>query len=375
MTNDTHYMQIALRLARRGLGRSWPNPAVGCVIVQNAGGAPRILGRGWTQPGGRPHAETVALSQARERYGAAELTGATAYVSLEPCNHVGETPPCSEALIEAGIGRVVVGCADPDPRVSGTGIERLRAAGIDVTENMLQADAAELNAGFIQRVKSGRPLVTLKTAMTADGRIATRSGASQWITGSAARERVHLMRTQHDAILVGIDTVIHDDPQLTCRLPGLGDRSPVRIVFDSNLRISMAARLVKSAREVPTWIVTRDDRDEESASNLQQAGVEVVRVAADEADHVDAGLALAELGNRGITRVMVEGGAILNGALLRAGLVDRIACFRAPSLIGGDGKPAFGDLGVEKIEDMPAFAPMAREIIGDETLDIYRRLP
>lgn len=375
MTNDTHYMQIALRLARRGLGRSWPNPAVGCVIVQNVVGAPLVLGRGWTQPGGRPHAETVALSQARERYGAAELAGATAYVSLEPCNHQGKTPPCSEALIEAGIGRVVVGCADPDPRVSGSGIGRLRSAGIDVTENMLQAQAEELNAGFFQRVITGRPLVTLKTAMTADGRIATRSGASQWITGSAARERVHLMRAQHDAILVGIDTVIHDDPQLTCRLAGLEDRSPVRVVFDSHLRISVEAQLVQSAGNVPTWIVTREDSDEEAASKLRQAGAEVVRVAADEAGHVDAGLALAELGHLGITRIMVEGGAILNGTLLRACLADRIACFRAPSLIGGDGKPAFGDLGVEKIEDMPAFAPMAREIIGDETLDIYRRLP
>lgn len=375
MTNDTHYMQIALRLARRGLGRSWPNPAVGCVIVQNAGGAPRILGRGWTQPGGRPHAETVALSQARERYGDAALVGTTAYVSLEPCNHQGQTPPCTDALIEAGIGRAVVGCSDPDPRVSGGGIEQLRSSSIDVTENILQAEAEELNAGFIQRETTGRPLVTLKTAMTADGRIATRSGASQWITGSAARARVHLMRAQYDAILVGIDTVIHDDPQLTCRLAGLEDRSPVRIVFDSNLRISMDAQLVQSARDVPTWIVTRDDSDEKSASKLQQAGAELVRVAADAAGHVDAGLALAELGARGITRVMVEGGAILNGTLLRARLADRIACFRAPSLIGGDGKPAFGDLGVEKIEDMPVFAPMAREIIGDETLDIYRRLP
>jgi diaminohydroxyphosphoribosylaminopyrimidine deaminase/5-amino-6-(5-phosphoribosylamino)uracil reductase len=375
MTNDTHYMQIALRLARRGLGRSWPNPAVGCVIVQNADGASRILGRGWTQPGGRPHAETVALSQARERYGGAELAGATAYVSFEPCSHHGETPPCADALIEARIGRVVVGCADPDDRVSGGGIEQLKTAGIEVAENILQGDAEELNAGFIQRETTGRPLVTLKTAMTADGRIATRSGASQWITGSAARQRVHLMRAQHDAILVGIDTVVHDDPQLTCRLAGLEDRSPVRIVFDSNLRISMDAQLVQGARDVPTWIVTRDHSDEMGASRLQQAGVEVVRVAADEAGHVEAGLALAELGNRGITRVMVEGGAILNGALLRARLADRIACFRAPSLIGGDGKPAFGDLGVEKIEDMPAFAPMTREIIGDETLDIYRRLP
>ncbi|NKB50070.1 MAG: bifunctional diaminohydroxyphosphoribosylaminopyrimidine deaminase/5-amino-6-(5-phosphoribosylamino)uracil reductase RibD [Alphaproteobacteria bacterium] len=375
MTNDTHYMQIALRLARRGLGRSWPNPAVGCVIIKAGGGAARILGRGWTQPGGRPHAETVAIDQARDRYGDGELAGATAYVSLEPCSHQGQTPPCAEALINVGIGRVVIGCLDPDPRVSGSGIEKLKAAGVEVATDVLQAEATELNAGFIQRVTMGRPLVTLKTAMTADGRIATRTGASQWITGSAARERVHLMRAQHDAILVGIDTALHDDPQLTCRLPGLEDRSPVRVILDSHLRLGTDSQLAGSARTVPTWVVTSADSDAKKGAKLEEAGVDVVRVSADNAGHVDAALALAELGSRGITRVMVEGGAVLSASLLRAGLVDRIACFRASSLIGGDGKPAFGDLGVEKIEDMPAFAPMAREIIGDETLDIYRRLP
>jgi diaminohydroxyphosphoribosylaminopyrimidine deaminase/5-amino-6-(5-phosphoribosylamino)uracil reductase len=375
MTNDTHYMQVALRLARRGLGQTWPNPAVGCVIVRADGDTPRVIGRGWTQPGGRPHAETVALAQARQCYGAGNIAGATAYVSLEPCSHHGQTPPCADALIEAQIGRVVIGCTDPDGRISGDGIERLRSAGIDVTTDVLQAEAEELNAGFIQRETAGRPLVTLKTATTADGRIATRSGASQWITGPAARERVHLMRAQHDAILVGIDTVIHDDPELTCRLAGLEDRSPVRIVFDSNLRISDEVQLIQTARVVPTWIVTREDADTSRAVQIKNAGAEVLPVAADNSNHIDAGRALAELAKRGITRVMVEGGAVLSAALLRARLIDRIAWFRAPSLIGGDGKPAFGDLGVEIIEDMPEFALLTREIIGDDTLDIYRRLP
>ena len=375
MTIDTHYMQVALRLARRGLGRTWPNPAVGCVIVKADGDATYVIGRGWTQPGGRPHAETVALDQARERYGAANLAGATAYVSLEPCSHHGQTPPCADALIDAQIGRVVTGCMDPDGRISGGGIERLRSAGIDVTTDVLQAEAEELNAGFIQRESSGRPLVTLKTATTGDGRIATRSGASQWITGPAARDRVHLMRAQHDAILVGIDTVLHDDPVLTCRLAALEDRSPVRVILDSSLRITDDAQLVHTARDVPTWIVTRNDSDRARAARLQDAGAEVLNVAADDTGHVDAGLALTELGKRGITRVMVEGGAVLSAALLRAGLIDRIAWFRAPRLIGGDGKPAFGDLGVETIEDMPAFERMAREIIGGDTLDIYRLLP
>ena len=371
MMDDAHYMQIALRLAHRGAGRSWPNPAVGCVIVQ----AGLILGRGWTQPGGRPHGETMALNQARQRYGDAGLAGATTYVSLEPCSHHGKTPPCADALIEARIGRVVVACQDPDPRVSGKGIERLRSAGLDVAVNILQADAEELNAGFIQREVMGRPLVTLKTATTADGRIATRTGASQWITGPAARERVHLMRAQHDAIMVGIDTVIHDDPQLSCRLPGLEDRSPVRIVLDSKLRIAISSQLVLTAKTVPTWVVTREDSDADAMARLRGAGVEVLKVASDAAGHVDAGLVLTELARRGLTRIIVEGGGILNASLLRSGLVDRIAWFRAPNLIGGDGRPAFGELGVENIEDMPTFEPLAHEIIGHETLDIYRRLP
>jgi diaminohydroxyphosphoribosylaminopyrimidine deaminase/5-amino-6-(5-phosphoribosylamino)uracil reductase len=375
MTIDTHYMQVALRLARRGLGRTWPNPAVGCVIVQANGDAPRIIGRGWTQPGGRPHAETVALGQAGERYGAARLVDATAYVSLEPCSHHGQTPPCADALIDAQIGRVVVACTDPDGRISGGGIGRLRSAGIDVTTDVLKAEAEELNAGFIQRETAGRPLVTLKTATTADGRIATRSGASQWITGPAARERVHLMRAQHDAIMVGIDTVVHDDPELTCRLAGLEERSPIRVVFDSSLRISDEAQLIQTARAVPTLIVTRDDANTSRAAQIKKSGAEVLSVSGDDGGHVDAGLALTELAKQGITRVMVEGGAVLSAALLRAGLIDRIAWFRAPHLIGGDGKPAFGDLGVESIEDMPAFELLAREAIGDDTLDIYRRLP
>ena len=375
MMIDTHYMQVALRLARRGLGRTWPNPAVGCVIVQANADAPRIIGRGWTQPGGRPHAETVALGQAGERYGAASLVGATAYVSLEPCSHHGQTPPCAEALIDAQIGRVVVACTDPDGRISGGGIGRLRSAGIDVTTDVLKAEAEELNAGFIQRETAGRPLVTLKTATTADGRIATRSGASQWITGPAARERVHLMRAQHDAIMVGIDTVVHDDPELTCRLAGLEERSPIRVVFDSSLRISDEAQLIQTARAVPTLIVTRDDANTSRAAQIKKSSAEVLSVAGDDGGHVDAGLALTELAKQGITRVMVEGGAVLSAALLRAGLIDRIAWFRAPHLIGGDGKPALGDLGVESIEDMPAFELLAREAIGDDTLDIYRRLP
>lgn len=375
MQNDRQYMRVALRLARRGLGQTWPNPAVGCVIVRGEGGPGRVIGRGWTQPGGRPHAETVALAQACERYGDDALVGATAYVSFEPCSHHGETPPCADALIAAKIGRVVIGCTDPDPRVSGNGIERLRAAGVDVATDVLQTEAEDLNAGFIQRAVGGRPLVTVKTATSADGRIAARGGASQWITSAAARARAHLMRAQHDAVMVGSGTVMADDPQLTCRLPGLEARSPVRVVLDSRLRIDSKAALVASAKAVPTWIATRADSDADTIAQLRATGVEVLTLAAGDGGHIDGAAVLAELARRGITRVLAESGAALGASLLRQGLVDRIAWFRAPALIGGDGIPAFGALGVEKIEDMLGFALVRREIIGDETLDIYRRLP
>src|SRR6266705_1008472 len=218
---DEQAMRAALALARRGLGRVWPNPAVGCAIVKDG----RVVGRGWTQPGGRPHAETEALARAG---GAAH--GATAYVTLEPCCHSGRTPPCADALVVAAL-------EDPDPRVVGGGLARLRAAGIAVEAGLCAAEAAEINAGFFQRVRLGRPLVTLKLATSLDGRIATASGESRWITGPAARERAHLLRVTHDAILVGTDTVLADNPQLTCRLPGLGHRSPVRIAIDRELRI------------------------------------------------------------------------------------------------------------------------------------------
>src|SRR5215475_6368773 len=238
-------MQAALALARRGLGAVWPNPAVGCVIVKDG----RVVGRGWTQPGGRPHGETEALRRAGPA-----ARGATAYVSLEPCCHWGRTPPCVDALIAAGIQRVVVALEDPDPRVAGGGLRRLRAAGLTVETGLCAAEAAEVNAGFLCHRSLGRPLVTLKLATSLDGRIATRRGESRWISGSLARDRAHALRASHDAITVGVQTVLADDPQLTCRLPGLNDRSPVRVVIDRHLRIPPAARLIADARQVSTWV-------------------------------------------------------------------------------------------------------------------------
>src|SRR5437870_10340748 len=244
---DLWAMRTALALARRGLGTVWPNPAVGCVIVSNA----RVVGRGWTQPGGRPHGETEALRRAGEA-----ARGAAAYVSLEPCCHWGRTPPCVDALIQAGVRRAVVALEDPDARVAGEGLRRLRDAGLAVETGLCATEAAEVNAGFLTRLTLGRPLVTLKLATSLDGMIATASGESQWITGPPARERAHEMRGCHDAIMVGTGTVLADDPQLTCRLPGLDHRSPVRVVIDRHLRIPPTAHVIADARHVPTWVIT-----------------------------------------------------------------------------------------------------------------------
>ena len=260
-------MRAALAMGRRGLGNTWPNPAVGCVILKDG----HVVGRGWTQAGGRPHAETEALARAGEA-----ARGATAYVTLEPCCHWGKTPPCADALIAAGLSRVVAAVEDPDPRVAGAGLARLRAAGLSVESGVCEAEAAELNAGFFQRVHTGRPLVTLKLAASLDGRIAAASGESRWITGEIARERVHLLRAEHDAVLVGTGTALADDPQLTCRLPGMASRSPVRIVMDRDLRLPRTAHLVAEARRAATWVLTSGSANTERLAALRAAGVEVI---------------------------------------------------------------------------------------------------
>ncbi|MGB0573062.1 MAG: bifunctional diaminohydroxyphosphoribosylaminopyrimidine deaminase/5-amino-6-(5-phosphoribosylamino)uracil reductase RibD [Alphaproteobacteria bacterium] len=374
MHTDQDFMTIALRLARRGLGNVWPNPAVGCVIVSGEPGK-RVLGRGWTQPGGRPHSETVALDQARARFGAAALVGATAYVTLEPCSHLGRTPPCADALIAARVARMVVACGDPDARVAGRGIARLRDAGIEVETDVCREEAEDINIGFLTRVGDGRPMVSLKTATTSDGRIATRTGASQWITGAAARRHAHLLRSQHDAIAVGIGTAETDDPSLTCRLPGMQGRSPLRVVFDSQLRISLESELVRTAADVQTWVLSAAKTDKERRKALEGAGVMVVPIEDVVDGQPEPGAALRALGAMGVTRLMVEGGARLSTGLLRAGLVDRLLWFRAPSLIGGDGLPPFGDLGVADMSEVPTFKPLSLTPVGDDTLEIFARVP
>lgn len=358
-------MRAALALARRGLGRVFPNPAVGCVLVGDGG----VVGRGWTQPGGRPHAETEALGRA-----GAQARGATAYVSLEPCAHHGETPPCADALIEAGIARAVIALKDPDSRVDGGGIARLKAAGIDTVVGVCEAEAAEVNAGFIRNVRDGRPQVTLKLATSLDGRIATKSGHSQWITGDDARRLAHGLRASHDAVMVGATTAFQDNPELTCRLPGLADRSPVRVVLDGRLRLPLTHKLVSGAGAPPTWLVTfpaGDSAARERRKAYMSAGVELIDIAPDRDGNVDLAAALQSLGSRGITRLLVEGGGRIAAALLGQGLVDGLVWFHAPRVIGGDGIPAAAGFGIERVPDAPGFTLVSTQRAGDDIMEYY----
>lgn len=352
MTEHQAHMRHALQLAARGLGRVWPNPAVGCVLVK----AGRIVGRGWTQPGGRPHAERMALDQA-----GAAARGATAYVTLEPCAHYGNTPPCAEALIAAGISRVYSALTDPDPRVAGKGLALLRAAGIVVTEGLCAEDARILNRGFLKRVTLGLPFVTLKLATTLDGKIATESGESRWITGSEARRAVHLMRLTHDAVMVGSGTALADDPDLTVRDMGAAWQ-PVRILVDSGLRSSAAGRLGQTARMHPVWVLHGTGVDPQAWAETSAKLLELPLVKG----HLDLRAAMAALASQGITRVFCEGGAGLAAALIRAGLVDEMITFTAGALIGAEGRVAIGPLGLDVLKDAPRLRLISQAPIGGD---------
>ncbi len=365
------HMRAALALAARGLGNTWPNPAVGCVIVRDGPAGDQVVGRGWTQPGGRPHAETEALKRA-----GAAARGATAYVTLEPCCHWGRTPPCTDALAAAGIFRVVMAMRDPDPRVDGEGIARLRAAGIAVDEGLMEAEAAALNLGFVKRLRHGLPMVTLKLATTLDGRIATATKQSRWITGPEARRAAHGLRARHDAILVGSGTVIDDDPDLTCRLPGGVPVAAPRVVADARLRIPLSSRLVRTARDVPTLVATVSGHPDTTLAPLREAGVEVLELPEGPGGLAMEGI-LRALAERGITRVLAEGGSGIAASLLREGLVDRLAWFHAPSVIGGDGIPAAYNLNpdgpLSDLASAPKFRRVAVRPLGADMLTEFER--
>ncbi|MBU6462466.1 MAG: bifunctional diaminohydroxyphosphoribosylaminopyrimidine deaminase/5-amino-6-(5-phosphoribosylamino)uracil reductase RibD [Bradyrhizobium sp.] len=361
---DQRFMQLALALGRRGQGRTWPNPAVGAVVVKDD----VIVGRGWTQPGGRPHAEPEALGRAGEA-----ARGATLYVTLEPCSHLGKSPPCADAVIAAGIARVVSAIEDPNPEVAGKGHARLRAAGIAVDIGLCGAEAAHDHAGHFRRVRDKRPHVILKLAVSADDKIGAAGGQRAAITGDAAKARVHLLRAQCDAILVGISTVQADDPLLTCRLPGMAGRSPVRIVLDRALRLSGASRLVHSARQTPLWVVTSELAEASAATKLGAAGAQVIRVAPTSGSGLDLAAVLHALADRGITRLMVEGGAKVASSFVSADLVDEFWLLRGPQAIGADGIAALDALPLTTITQSPGFSVRASQSFGSDTLIIYGR--
>jgi len=362
-------MENALALARRGLGRVFPNPAVGCLLVREDLSG-RIVGRGWTQPGGRPHAETEAIRRAGDL-----ARGATAYVTLEPCSHHGKTPPCCDALISAGVGRVVVAIEDPDARVSGQGLQRLKDAGIEVISGIMEKEAHDLNLGFLLSTAEKRPFITWKTATTMDGQIATKSGDSQWITGPLARQHGHLLRAQNDAIMTGIETVLSDKPSLTCRLPGMEDCSPIRIVLDSQLRMPVDAPLVKSAKDTPTWVYTLNTNASDHRSELEHLGVRVITANGGDGGRISTKWVSSDLSEKGVTRVLLESGGTLAASFMKATLIDRIAWFRAPKIVGGDGRSALASVNIEKLIQSPAFTRRSTCVMGADTLDILDRTP
>jgi diaminohydroxyphosphoribosylaminopyrimidine deaminase/5-amino-6-(5-phosphoribosylamino)uracil reductase len=361
--DDRRFMALALGLAARGLGNVWPNPAVGCVIVRDG----RIVGRGWTQPGGRPHAESVALAQA-----GAHARGATAYVTLEPCAHHGKTPPCTDALIAAGVARVVTALTDPDPRVAGGGHDRLRAAGIALTEGIMAAEAGQVNAGFLSRVTRGRPYLTLKLATTLDGRIATVTGESRWITGPEARRHVHALRMQSDAVMIGAGTARADDPELTARDMG-ARHQPLRVVLDSRLSLDPGNRLGRTAGEVPVWLCHGPDAPACRRTAWQASGARLIPVPMGDLG-LDIHAVLAALAEAGLTRVMCEGGARLAAALVNAELVDEIWIYSAGRILGGDALAAIGPLGIRRMpQGRPAFRMIAQDWLGDDLFSRWLR--
>jgi diaminohydroxyphosphoribosylaminopyrimidine deaminase/5-amino-6-(5-phosphoribosylamino)uracil reductase len=362
---DRRFMQLALNLGRRGQGRTWPNPAVGAVVVKDG----VIVGRGWTQPGGRPHAEPEALMRAGEA-----ARGATLYVTLEPCSHFGKSPPCTEAIIAAGITRVISAIEDPNPEVAGQGHAKLRAAGIAVDVGLGALEAAHDHAGHFRRIRDKRPHVILKLAVSSDDMIGAAGHKPVAITGEAARTRVHLLRAQCDAILVGIGTVLADDPLLTCRLPGMEARSPVRVVLDRSLRLPGTSKLVHSARQTPLWVMTSNLSEAPAAVKLGAAGAQVIRVATTASPPgLDLPAVLHALAEKGITRLLVEGGGRVASSFVAANLVDEVWLLRGREAIGAGGVAALDALQLTAITQSPDFKVRASEALQNDTLTIYER--
>ena len=364
---DRRMMATALRLGRRNLGQTSPNPAVGCVIVRTDGEVPVVVGRGWTAVGGRPHAERVALKQAGDK-----AKGATAYVTLEPCAHKGRAKSCSQALIDAGVARLVTAMTDPDPRTNGKGHAALGEAGIAVSAGLLGEEAARAHSGHIARITKGRPHVTLKLAVSADGMIGRRAGERMIITGKPAFAAVQAMRTSFDGVMIGIGTVLIDDPRLTIRLPGLEARSPARVILDEGARLPLGSRLVQSTSEAPLIAVVGPEAAEERKSALADAGVTLIEIGLGSGG-LDLGAMLAELSRRGMSRVFAEGGAAVAASLVSADLVDEAVLFRAPVVVGADGVRALAGMALSAIERSPRYRLVEIGWAGDDQVRRYVR--
>ena len=356
---DVRHMRNALELAVGGAGWVSPNPLVGCIIVRQG----KVVGRGYHQRFGGPHAEVHALREAGN-----QARGAALYVTLEPCCHTGKTPPCVEAIMESRVGRVIVAMQDPNPRVDGGGLSRLRNAGVEVTVGVCEAEAQRLNEAFVKHINTGQPFVTSKSAITLDGKIATRSGSSRWISGEAARGIAHRLRHASDAIVVGIGTASQDDPQLTTRIPGQRVSNPLRVVVDSTLRLSPAARLADVAEDRRTLVATTEQAADTKAQALRERGVEVIGLPAQSDGRVDLGALHRALGERGIASVLVEGGAVLTTALLEQRLIDKMVLFVAPKIIGGDGVSVFGPCGVHSMEQALRLRDLTSRSVGNDVM-------
>ncbi|WP_168464260.1 bifunctional diaminohydroxyphosphoribosylaminopyrimidine deaminase/5-amino-6-(5-phosphoribosylamino)uracil reductase RibD [Wolbachia endosymbiont of Ctenocephalides felis wCfeT] len=379
MTDD-YFMSIALKLAEKNLGNVAPNPAVGCVIEKDG----TVVGEGYTGIGGRPHAEVVALQNAKEK-----AQGATMYVTLEPCCHHGVTGPCTEVIIEAGIKRVVVATTDPDSRVSGGGIKALKEAGIEIKQGIMQKEAEALNIGFFYTKKLNRPFITCKIATTLDGKIATYTGDSKWITGEDTRNWIHKLRSQYDAIMIGSNTLINDNPLLTCRLPGLGDRSPIRLIIDSQGRLKEEHNIVKTADKVTTWVITNKEIEKKikninylmvNSNNKHPAISEsATRMTSDRKEPNNDKICLKDMASKlasevCITRLLVEGGGVLITELLKFNLIDRLIICRSGKILGNDATPFIGDLGIQSIDKCYQFKKAKIMDFSEDMVEVWDRV-
>src|SRR5262245_5062257 len=360
---DRHFMELALRLARRMLGRTAPNPAVGAVIADETTG--EVITRGWTQQGGRPHAEGHALARAGAR-----ARGRTMYVSLEPCSHHGRTPPCADAIVAAGMRRVVCAIEDPNPEIAGRGLAVLRAAGVTLDLGLCAEEARWMAAGHILRMTRDRPFVQLKIAVSSDGLIAPGDGAPRWVTGPEARQFAHILRARADAILVGRRTVADDNPELTCRLPGLESRSPRRVILDAKFRTPPTGKMLATAERVPVTIFG----DTRGAAPVYPMGVEVRRMPVDGDGRLSLSVVIESLAAEGVTRVLVEGGPTIAGAFLADDLVDEVGIGHGTEALGPKGRKPAGGHGLEFLEETARWQTVDDRMIGGDRLTVHRRV-